>query len=421
MTSKYKILLISDHALSTSGVGVQSRFVGLGLVSTGKYTIRQFGGAIKHSSLDVVKAHDDFIIKPVEGFGTRELLRVVLATERPDVLMLFNDPRFFTWIWEMEDEIHQICPISYWNLWDGQPFPRHNAPYYESTDLLNCINKQTYDFLKPRYGSKVNYVPHAIPSDVYFPMPREKQLEMRRLLFGHGSEDWFVGLWVNRNAHRKRPGDVLTSWKFFLDTLEKKHGRDARDRAKLVLHTDPRDQEGTDMPYVVEELDIAKNIVFSADRTGFEQMNMLYNAVDFTLNISHSEGFGLPTLETMMAGKPIVAAMTGGLKDQIVNPDGTENGVALKVDVTSYVGSLQVPYITQDFVSCESTARGIMALHEMGPETRAQVGERARKNALERFSIDDMIADWDRTLTDVIERWRTDRKSVYTPWRSEDL
>ena len=33
---------------------------------------------------------------------------------------------------------------------------------------------------------------------------------------------------------------------------------------------------------------------------------------DFTINIAHSEGFGLSTLESMMTGTPIIAPMTGG-------------------------------------------------------------------------------------------------------------
>ena len=95
MTEKKKILILSDHALSTSGVGCQTRFLANGLIETGRWTVRQFGAAIKHTDYTPVKVNDDFIIKPVDGFGTPQLLKTTLAVEKPDVLLLFTDPRFF--------------------------------------------------------------------------------------------------------------------------------------------------------------------------------------------------------------------------------------------------------------------------------------------------------------------------------------
>ena len=114
MTTKKKILVLSDHALSTSGVGIQTRHLIEGLLSKypGEWTFRQFGAAMKHSEYNTVVVNEDFIIKPIDGFGNPDLIRMTLATECPDILLIFTDPRFFTWLWEMEDEIHQVCPIA---------------------------------------------------------------------------------------------------------------------------------------------------------------------------------------------------------------------------------------------------------------------------------------------------------------------
>ena len=88
---KKKVLLLSDHALSTSGVGTESRHLIEGLIKKGCWSFRQFGAAIKHTSYDTVKLNDDFIIKPMDGFGSPEILRVALATEKPDILFIFTD------------------------------------------------------------------------------------------------------------------------------------------------------------------------------------------------------------------------------------------------------------------------------------------------------------------------------------------
>ena len=97
-SKKMKILMLSDHALSTSGVGCQSRYLAEGLIAKGCWTIRQLGAALKHANYDVQQPHPDLIIKPIDGFGDPDMIRVTLATEKPDVLLIFTDPRFFIWL-----------------------------------------------------------------------------------------------------------------------------------------------------------------------------------------------------------------------------------------------------------------------------------------------------------------------------------
>ena len=133
---KYKVVVLSDHALSTSGVGTQTRHLINGLLKKDTWTFRQFGAAMKHADYRTVVVNEDFIIKPIDGFGNPDLLRVTLATEKPDVLFLFTDPRFFTWLFEIEDEIKQICPIVWWHVWDNYPYPEFNRFYYEATELI---------------------------------------------------------------------------------------------------------------------------------------------------------------------------------------------------------------------------------------------------------------------------------------------
>ena len=158
---KYKILMLSDHALSTSGVGTQSRHLINGLLKKNTWSIRQFGAAVKHDSYETVKINDDFIIKPIDGFGNKELLRMALATEKPDAVFLFTDPRFYYWLFEMEDEIHQVCPIVYWHVWDNTPYPEFNDPFYEATDLINCHSHHTYTQVVKKHPKKTFFVPHA--------------------------------------------------------------------------------------------------------------------------------------------------------------------------------------------------------------------------------------------------------------------
>lgn len=404
---KKKILMLSDHPLSTSGVGVQARYLITGLIQTGKWSFRCFGGAVKHDNYNTIKVNDDFVIKPTNGFGDKNLLRMTLAVEKPDVLLLFTDPRFFIWVWEMEDEIHQICPIAYNHLWDNPPWPEFNRVLYESTDLLNCINYPTYEMVKQRFPEKTNYIPHAVPKEVFHPLPASERQRLKGMILGKDRVDHFVALYVSRNARRKMPSDIILSFKMFLDEMEKKHGHR---KGSLVLHTDPMDPEGPNLHHVIDMFHMKDHIVFSKDRIGFEQMNALYNIGDCVVNRSCNEGFGLPTLECMMAGKPIIALKTGGLTRQVEDHEtGEQYGVGLDPEVRTLVGNQLVPYIYEDFVSHEKLRDAFLKLYEMGEDERLKLGERARQHALKDYNIQTLISDWDRTLTGLTDNWQSSK------------
>ena len=199
---KRKILMLSDHALSTSGVGCQSRFLANGLIETGNWTIRQFGAALKHDNYDVVQLHEDFIIKPIDGFGDPNMLRIAIATEKPDLVFIFTDPRFFVWLWEMEDEIHQMCPIAYWHVWDNLPRPDFNDMFYEATDLINCHSYVTYEMVNEKFPEKTNFIPHGLPKDLFYQLPAHQRKTWKEKILGVKNRNAFTAFWVNRNAKR---------------------------------------------------------------------------------------------------------------------------------------------------------------------------------------------------------------------------
>jgi len=402
--------MLSDHALSTSGVGTQSRHLIEGLLKKGEWSVRQFGAALKHESYETVVVNDDFVIKPIDGFGSKELLRVALATEKPDVLFLFTDPRFFVWLFEMEDEVHQVCPIVWWHVWDNYPFPAYNDLIYQSVDLVNCHSHMTYTMIKDHYPDSTNFVPHSLPPGMFFPLPEHESNNFKTQILGPERADHFVGIWVNRNAKRKRPADLLWAWKIFMDKLQETEGHQ---NATLIMHTDPLDQEGPNLYQVVELYDIKDSVFFSPERIEFEKMNVLYNISDFCINISLAEGFGLSTLEAMNCGKPIIAVKTGGLTRQVVDHrDQSENGVALPVELKSLVGSQLVPYIYEDYVSAETVAEGILRLHNEGKDSRKKLGEKAREYALSEFGYQNTVDQWHSTMNDTLN----DFKTSYQAW-----
>jgi len=405
--SKKKIIVLSDHALSTSGVGVQTRHLINGLIRKDRWSFKQLGAAIKHSDYSLKQINDDFVIKPVDGFGNKDMMRNILVTEKPSAIILFADPRFFLWLFEIEDEIHQVCPIFWWHVWDNRPTPLFNNWMYEATDAINCHSYLTYQMCSENFPEKSRFIPHAIPGNIFYEISDEEKLKYKIKVLGEDKKDHFVAFWANRNAKRKRPGDLLNSWKLFIDKTDKKD-------AILILHTDPFDNEGVNIPKIIKMLNIEKNVAISTDKIDFDEMNIMYNIADITLNISFAEGFGLSTLESMQTGTPIVSITTGGLTRQVIDHrDNSENGVAIRPVLKNLVGSQNVPYIYEDYVSTEDVAAGILKMYSLDSKSRQNLSLKVKKYAKKEFSYEKTIDMWHDSLVYTIENWKKNRQNIY--------
>jgi len=157
-----KILLLSDDMRMFSGVGTMSREIVSGTAH--HYNWFQIGAAIKHPeqgkvvdvSDDINKAigiTDSFVkVLPNNGYGDPDLVRFLMNAEKPDAILIYTDPRFFTWFFNMSHEIRRQIPIFYYNIWDDLPYPMYNRSYYQSCDLLMAISKQTYNINKQVLG-----------------------------------------------------------------------------------------------------------------------------------------------------------------------------------------------------------------------------------------------------------------------------
>jgi hypothetical protein len=150
-------------------------------------------------------------------------------------------------------------------------------------------------------------------SDKYYkPLPSDDKLvnEMKRQLTDNEVE--FVVFYNNRNIRRKNPGDVILAFKTFCDMLPKEEAK----KCCLLMHTQPRDTNGTDLPVVANVLAPDYKVYFSDRKLEPQHLNAMYNLADVTINMASNEGFGLGTCESLMAGTPIIVNVTGGLQDQ---------------------------------------------------------------------------------------------------------
>ena len=398
MSDKIKIFTISDHPLSPSGVGTQTKYIIEGMLKTGKYQFVSFGGAIKHPNHQPQKTEqwgEDWVIWPVDGYGNADMVRGMIHQQKPDILWFMTDPRFYTWLWQIENEVRTHIPMVYYHVWDNYPCPTFNKPWYSSNDHVACISRLTHDILqKVAPETESSYIPHAVDSTLFKPLDTAVIKQFRD---ARGLTDKFVCFWNNRNARRKQSGTLIWWFKEFLDKV-------GHENATLIMHTDVKDQHGQDLEAILFELGLTNSeVLFSTSKVDAPDLNLMYNAADVTVNISDAEGFGLATLESMAAATPIIVTMTGGLQDQVTDGENWY-GIGIEPSSKAIIGSQQVPYIYEDRITKDDFINALMKMYEMSPEERAALGASASEWAQKQFNFDDFIDRWDTLFTDIHSR-----------------
>jgi len=368
---KITLLTISDHPLSPSGVGIQTKNMIKALLDTGRYRVVSLGGAVKHPDYtpqkNIEDYGDDWVIIPVDGYGSQEQIRSILRNQKPDIMWFMTDPRFWDWLWQMDNEIREHVPMIYYHVWDNYPAP---------------------EFFKPM-----------------------KDEEIEKLRESHGLKDKVVFFWNNRNARRKQSGSLVYWFNHFANEVGK-------DKVCLIMHTDPRDPYGQDLDHLINHFGANEGqIMISREKVGLEELSAMYNVADCTINISDAEGFGLATLESLSCGTPIIATMTGGLQEQVT--DG-ENwfGIGLEPDSKSLIGSQQVPYIFEDRLSEEQVVGALKKMYEMSSEDRKKLGAEGRQHVLNNYSFEDYKKNWIEVIDRVYEEhgsWENRKK--YQSWQ----
>jgi len=455
------LLFLADDMRLHSGIGNMTKELMLGMAH--RFNFIHVGGALQHPeagkvldiSADVNKqlGMDDasILIYPVNGYGDPNLIRLIMDRHKVDGIIHFTDPRYWVWLYQMSSEIRQQAPIIYYHIWDDLPAPLYNRPYYESCDLLLGISKQSYVISKMVLGEgnyvdvnkrtvvaeseykrpvpKVAYVPHGINTKYYRPLKEEDYSQLRHYIFGSKKPE-FVALYNSRNIGRKMTSDLILGFKTFLDEL-KGLGKSTED-VYLLLHTDPVDQHGTDLPITVEHLcpEYTSNIIIHSNKVSVEQLNQLYNMSDVVVSIGSNEGWGLSSTEALVTGTPIINNVTGGLQDQLrfedeegnwleLTPDLPTNhaghytqygtwGTALFPASRSLKGSPPTPYIFDDRVDWERLSVALLEWYSHGDDKRKALGELGRVWATgdeARLTAEHMANDFAYYVDELLDKW----------------
>ena len=445
-----KILLICDDVRVHSGVATIAKEIVCGTAHHFNWV--QIAGAIQHPDkgkrLDLSPSTNketgiedsSVILYPSNGYGDSRILREILNIEKPDAIMLFTDPRYFTYIFNMEHEIRKSIPIAYLNIWDDYPAPMYNKPYYEACDLLMGISKQTVNINKiVLEGCEKNklfkYIPHGKNPNIYFPLTEETEefKDFKNQLF-KGEDPEFVLLFNSRNIRRKQIPDTILAFRAFLDSLPKKEAL----KCRLILKTEMVTDAGTDLDKVREYIlgeDYLNTCIILENKFSEQQLNYLYNIADVQILLTSNEGWGLTITEAMLAGTPYIANVTGGMQDQMRFVDNEGKWFEPDTDIPSnhkgtykehgewvfpvyptsrsIQGSPSTPYIFDDRCKWEDACDRIKEVYALSSEERKSRGLKGREWALSNeagFTSDHQSNRVIKAFNELFDIWKPREK-----------
>jgi hypothetical protein len=443
-----KVMLITDDIRVHSGVANIGKEI---IINTAQhFNWVCLGGSIKHP--DAGKRFDlspstnetsgltdaSVFLYPVNEYGTPELLRQLIKIEKPDAIMIITDPRYFLWLFNIENEIRKSIPIAYLNIWDDYPAPLYNKPYYEACDLLMGISKQTVNINKLVLDDKaeekiIKYIPHGLNHNIFKPLDKNdpQLLEFKKHLFNNKEYD-FALLFNSRNIRRKQIPDTILAYRYFIDQLTIEQAK----KCVLVLHTERVFDHGTDLEAVIELIANGDqyNIIFTDGKFTPENMNLLYNSTDCQILLTSNEGWGLSLTEAILSGNPIIANVTGGMQDQMRFEDENGNWFTPSSEIPSnhrgtykkhgewafpvfpltrtLVGSPPTPYIWDDICNPEDATKQIMNVYNLSPEERKARGLKGREWAVNESGF---TAEWQgkrviEAFDELFETWKPRKK-----------
>lgn len=236
-----------------------------------------------------------------DNFGNRNL-PLWAEAHKADLVITLMD------VWVLTSKKLEKLPLACWVPVDHEPAPPQVAEFFERTKATPIAMSRFGERMLSDAGLEPLYVPHGVETGAFRPRP-EAGRRMREQL-GIPRDGFLVGMVANNQGNmppRKAFPQVLQAFAKL---------REQHDDAYLFLHTESTGasvvKQGVNLGHIAELCGIPKGAVASTDPMRYElglqpeEMAALYSAFDVLANPSYGEGFGVPIIESLACGTPVV-------------------------------------------------------------------------------------------------------------------
>lgn len=289
----------------------------------------------------------------------------------PDLVITLGD------VWVLDPNVTRELPVAHWLPSDCRPMSVADRGCAEASGAqLIAMSRFGHERFR-RAGFAAHYVPHGLDFGVWKPLPDKAGLRAKR---GLDPDAFVIGVnAANNDAIRKAAPEMMLAFAKF----HKSHPD-----ALLALHTGVHCDGGQDLEAIAENLGItdACKVVdqyrYTSGLISEADLCDWYNAIDVLLGSTYAEGFGLPIVEAMACGTPVITTKCSSMEE--LNPDGLQvdgepfyNGVHrawwIRPSVGGMVRALEMSYEQRSDVNPEKL-RDSVAEYEVGNVAEKYMG-----------------------------------------------
>lgn len=288
-----KLLWMSDTPTAFTGFATVTRELLGRLAVLGNYQVACVGWGYDGWPYDRQAFPYDIYPASMAQFGRDTLARAIQEFQ-PDIFICLGDLWMIEWIAGIPNQ-EQFKSLIYFPI-DGEPLHPWWRTFLRQVDLPITYSHYAQGLVErtfPEIRTKMIY--HGVDTDVFRPLDKVALKQTLHL------QDKFVVGCVSRNQPRKHLPILIKAFARFCEDKED---------ALLYLHTNPEDV-GWDIIDLLQRYNLMSRTCISKHASvsagvAKEKLNEFYNLFDVMALPSSGEGFGLPLLEAMAAGVPVI-------------------------------------------------------------------------------------------------------------------
>lgn len=444
---KPTVLLVSDSAHLDTGFGRVAREIGTGLLASGQFNVEQLGWFHSYGDKIVpfrihttLQSGQPNLTKDAYG---EQSYQGVVDKVRPDLVIALGDEWMVKHM-AVRPRRHKF--VGYVPI-DSAPLKADWINTFKAMDRIVLFGPWAEGVLRQENRSlKVDTIAHGVDTKAFHPM-----VGMKRALkykFYKNDEAFVVGT-VARNSPRKMLPRLVKAFRYFINPSTScetcghietscvnhmrvctkcgsKHVRHmaAKDNCRLYLHSVANDPAGHDLASLADRfglldvMDMPMNMQVGKGVTD-SVLNEIYNSFDVFTLPTGGEGWGLPILEAMAAGLPVLVTDYSAHTDYVRNAgelimvndwitSKAHNGEHALVAMDDYVMKLDRMYYDADSFRTKwgplfDSAQESSALDNLmaGESYRAQLGHLAHERA-QNYQWGPIVEDWRKLACEVL-------------------
>ncbi len=305
----------------------------------------------------------------------------------PDLVIVLGD------IWVLDPAVLASLPSAHWLPSDCRPMSSADRAVVEAArpELIAMSLFGQARFAAE--GLSSHYVPHGIPMDVF--RPPEDRAALREA-HGIGPDTFVIGVnAANNDAIRKAAPEMMLAFAKFLSF---------HPDSVLALHTGVHCDGGQDLEAVAENLGITDRCMiadqyrYTAGLISADDMRDWYGVVDVLCAATYAEGFGLPIIEAMSCGIPVISTDASAMTE--LNPHGWQ------VDGEPFWNGVHKAWWVRPSVA--GMYRAFMQAHEQ----REDVDPVKLRDSVAQYDVDRVCEEHMRPVVDLLLEKMAARKAA---------